>query len=288
MNLAITGSNGFLGKYLVNEIRIKNPEIEIQSIDIDSGVNILNTNDLKKITKFDCIVHLAAKSFIPDSFKNPVDFYYANTMGTLNMLELCRKYNAKMVFLSSYVYGMPDYIPIDENHPIKAYNPYGQSKLICESLCQGYNRDFNIPITIFRPFNIYGIGQNPSFLISSIFSQINSGKRIIKLKDPYPKRDFIYIDDVVSAIISSLNSGSIYNNIYNICSGQSYAIREVTEIIKSEFSENLEFQFDKNDIRKNEVNDTKGDNNRIKKELNWKPQFNLYEGIRDMFNKEKI
>ena len=77
---------------------------------------------------------------------------------------------------------------------------YSQSKLIGEDLCRSYQRDFNVPYIIFRPFNIYGYGQSNQFVISSIFDQINNGKKKIKIQNPYPKRDFIYIKDVVDSV----------------------------------------------------------------------------------------
>lgn len=287
MVVAITGGYGFIGKYLLDALNNKYSEIRIINIDLKEGIDVLNKNDLANIEKFDCVVHLAAKSYVPASFENPVDFYYTNVIGTLNILDLCRRNKSRMIFFSSYVYGMPEYIPVDENHPVKAFNPYGQSKLMGESLCQGYHRDFDIPIIIFRPFNVYGIGQNPNFVISSIFSQIINGGKIIRLKDPLPKRDFVYIYDVISAIISAIKFENISYDVFNICTGESYSISELTEIINNEFNNDLIFEFEENIQRKNEVYEIKGNNNKIKEILNWKSQFNLKAGIRDMVKKIK-
>src|ERR1035437_437628 len=182
-NIAVTGSSGFIGRHLVNTLISNN--FNVIELDIDKGFNLLKEENIQRIPKFDVIVHLAAKSFVPLALKNPWEFYYHNFNITLNVLELARKNNAKVILFSSYLYGEPEYLPIDEIHPLNPHNPYGHSKLICEKLCKGYNKDFKVPIIIFRPFNIYGPGQNNNFLIPSIIEQLKGGE--ISLKDPRPK-----------------------------------------------------------------------------------------------------
>ena len=91
-----------------------------------------------------------------------------------------------MIYLSSYVYGSPDYLPIDEAHPVKAFNPYAQSKVICEQICKGYSRDFKVPVIVFRPFNIYGPGQNEDFLIPKMIRHAKHGR--IEIRDARQER----------------------------------------------------------------------------------------------------
>ena len=202
MRIVITGSSGFIGTRLVP--RLKQAGHDVVSIDIRDGIDITNWDQIQGIASFDLLIHLAALTFVPDSYLNPRKMYLLNVLGTLNMLQLCHKNKAKMIFTSSYVYGVPKYMPIDEEHPIVAFNPYSQSKLIGEQLCSAYNRDFGIPIIIFRPFNLYGLGQNENFLISLIIKQLKE-KREVLLKDPRPKRDFIHVDDVVNAYCKAVD-----------------------------------------------------------------------------------
>ncbi len=273
MKIAVTGSSGFIGKNLVKRLKIEN--YEIIEIDFDKGFNLLDINSLNKIPKYDLVIHLAAKTFVPSSFTNPGEFYNNNILATLNILELTRKFGARFVYLSSYVYGEPKYLPIDENHPFKAHNPYSQSKLICEKLCEGYNRDFQVPITIFRPFNVYGFEQNTSFLIPSILEQYKTG--VIELKDPRPKRDFVYISDVVDAIIAGLKINNSFS-IYNIGYGNSYSIQEIIDIILKYTKNNIIVKFT-NEFRNEEVLNTVADISKIKKDLNWSPKISLEDGI---------
>ena len=96
------------------------------------------------------------------------------------MLELARQWKVPFIFASSYVYGPPDYLPIDEKHPVKAVNPYMASKALCEDLCKSYARSFDIPVTIIRPFNIYGPGQPDHFLIPKIVKGVSRQRELTR------------------------------------------------------------------------------------------------------------
>ncbi|MDG1901166.1 MAG: NAD-dependent epimerase/dehydratase family protein [Bacteroidales bacterium] len=274
MKVAITGSRGFVGKVLVQELLKQN--VQIIEIDFETGYDLLDWESLGKIEPFDALVHLAAKSFVPDSFKNPASFYENNIVGTLNALELCRKHKAKMIYTSSYVYGTPEYLPIDEIHTTVAFNPYAQSKLIGEDLCKAYNRDFGIPIVVLRPFNIFGKGQSNNFLIPLIINQASQGK--VYLKDSRPKRDFIFIDDVVNAYVKSINIDITNFEVFNIGSGKSTSIAELVAIISKHYKTPIDISFSE-EQRKNEVLDTIANISKAKELLNWEPTVSLFDGI---------
>jgi len=279
MKVLITGSSGFIGSYLIK--RLEELKFDLIFIDIANGIDICNWEQVKNITKVDIIIHLANLSFVPASYQQPKKFYEINYIGTLNMLELCRINGARMIYFSSYMYGNPQYQPIDENHPVQAYNPYSQTKVICESLCEGYNRDFEVPVTIFRPFNIYGKGQNSDFLIPSIIAQAKTGKIVIK--DERPKRDYIHVTDVVEAIVCALKSKLNTSNtqMYNLGTGISYSVREIVDSVRSLYNNKIEYNCS-NEIRQNEVLDTIADISKIKKDLKWMPKVTLSEGLKSM------
>ena len=102
MNVAITGSSGFIGKNIVNSIKQNFPNDKLILIDQVNGVDILNIKELETIEKFDIMIHLAAKSYVPESFSKPYDYYYTNAVGTLNILEMCKRFNAKLIYLRMY------------------------------------------------------------------------------------------------------------------------------------------------------------------------------------------
>lgn len=278
MKTVVTGSSGFVGKRLVQ--RLASVGHKVISLDITEGVDLSHWKQIAEIPAFDCAFHLAARTFVPDSFNNPLDFYFANVVSTLNMLELCRRHKARFVYASSYVYGPPQYLPIDEKHPVVAHNPYAQTKLIGEDLCRAYWRDFAVSSCIVRPFNIYGPEQNGCFLIPSIIQQARQGK--IVLKDPRPRRDFIYIDDAVDAYIACLSFCEPGVAIFNIGSGQSFSVEDVVRAVAEPLGcDNITFL---NEYRLNEVLDTVADIAKARKAISWIPKVSFEEGIQHCIN----
>jgi UDP-glucose 4-epimerase len=267
MNIIVTGSHGFIGKKLVQ--RLIELEHTIISIDLENGYDITKWESIASIKDFDIVIHLAAISYVPKSYRIPREMFEVNIEGTLNMLELCRINNSRFVFTSSYVYGKPHYLPIDEKHPTESFNPYCQSKLIGEDLCKCYNKDFGVPVIIFRPFNIYGPGQSEEFLIPFILKQIDEGKQI-KLLDSRPKRDFVHVDDVVSAYCKAINFDTSDFEIFNIGSGESYSVKEIAEILASRSGKKIRIEFS-NESRNNEILDSVADINKAKKLIKWYP-----------------
>lgn len=278
MRIAVTGSKGFIGKKLVVSL-IKNG-YEVIEISRSKGFDICEWKSVKNINSCDVIIHLAAKTFVPNSFDDPRTFYEVNTTATINALELSRLWKAKIIYMSSYFYGTPRYIPVDENHPINPHNPYAQSKLISEELCKGYHRDFDVAVTTFRLFNIYGPGQNESFLIPEILKQIESGKVI--LKDPRPKRDYIHVDDVISAIIRTVEIQLEGFNIFNLGTGSSSSVESLVEILMKISPNKFNVEYT-HEYRKGEVLDSVADTRKLKAEIGWENEIDLAEGLKSFF-----
>jgi len=279
MKIIVTGYSGFIGSYLTKKLQQNKHELIL--LDISGGVDICEWNQVRDFGNIDLIIHLANLSYVPASYSDPLRFYKTNFSGTLNMLELCRLNKARMIFFSSYVYGHPQYQPIDENHPVKAFNPYAQTKVICESLCEGYNRDFDVPVTVFRPFNIYGTGQHPDFLIPTIIRQAIEGK--IEIKDDRPKRDYIHVEDVVEAVITVAAKQQKGYHVYNLGCGVSYSVKELVDKVSSLFDHQINYSC-KNEFRPNEVMDTVADIRKIRDELGWSPRIGMEEGIKKIIN----
>lgn len=268
----ITGANGFIGsilskrleeadKFIINRFDINDGDIA--SYDF-SGYNVQH------------VCHLAARTFVPQSTKEPYEFYKVNLLGTINMLEYCRKHDASMTFISTYMYGTPLYLPIDENHPRKAHSVYNHTKFLAEEACAFYHEHFDVSVTILRLFNVYGAGQSGDFLVPSIIHQALSGNRI-EVMDLTPRRDFVYIDDVVDAIcLTIMNEGF---NIYNVGSGVSFTVQDAIDNVCSAIGETIQV-IEKKQPRKNEVFNVVADISKIKSELDWSPSITFSEGIR--------
>ena len=129
------------------------------------------------------------------------DTYYTNLLGTLNLLEFARqKKVTKFINISTYVYGKPQYLPIDEKHPVDPHSPYNKSKLLAEQLCQFYSHDFDIDIVTLRPFYLYGSCPRPNSFIYCILEQIMKKNGKVTLSGESTKRDFLFIDDFLNLI----------------------------------------------------------------------------------------
>jgi len=271
----ITGSKGFVGRRLVERWRAEH--WAVSEWDRTGGHDVTDWNDVKAVAPFEVAVHLAARTFIPGSYADPREYYRVNVLGTLNALELCRLHRARMVFVSAYVYGAPQYLPVDERHPVQATNPYTQSKLLGEELCRAYHRDFGVPSTILRIFNIYGPDQTGDFLIPSILRQLQTGR--ISLQDPTPKRDFVHVDDVVEACVRAASYTTGGADCFNIGSGVSISVQNLVEMLVACSGQPVTVEFTGRK-REREIPDTRCDFGKARKLLGWEPRIRLEDGIR--------
>ncbi|CAM4197807.1 NAD(P)-dependent oxidoreductase [Cytophagaceae bacterium 50C-KIRBA] len=280
--ILVSGSLGFIGKNLCQALSKGNNQVfEIPS---SNEFDLCDNTKVEELPEVDVIIHLAAKSYIPESFSNPRFFYQNNVVSTLNLLEKSRKDKAKFILLSTYVYGNPQYLPIDENHQRNPLNPYTQSKVICEDLCQAYSRDFGLNSIILRPYNVYGPGQLSSFLIPSIINQLENEE--IFLQDSRPKRDYVFIDDLVEAILLSIEVEKEGCNVYNVGSGSSYSVSEIVDMLVQISKSTAKIRF-ANIERKGEVLNTVADIKKARIELGWKPLVDIQEGLMRTFNSAK-
>lgn len=283
MRIAVAGSDGFVGKNVCKQLEAKGHDII--RIDIARGLDLCDNTIIEKIEPVECFIHLANLVYVPGSYEAPETYYRINYLTTLNALEICRKYNARMVYASSYIYGTPQYLPVDENHPICPFNPYAQTKVICEKLCEGYRRDFGLRISILRPFNIYGIGQKGNLLLPEIIRQLKVGKSIIELKASSPRRDYINVVDVAGAFMACIEDTNEFN-VYNVCSGISVSVKELTELINKHLSNKVQFVFTEVS-RPNEVNESRGSCEKLES-IGWKQTINLEDGIKALLESENL
>ncbi len=283
MRIVVAGSDGFVGRNVCEQLEAKGHEVI--RIDITRGYDLCDNAIIDKIEPIDCFIHLANLVYVPGSYTDPGKYYRVNYLTTLNALEICRKYKARLVYASSYIYGPPQYLPVDENHPICPFNPYAQTKVICEILCEGYHRDFGVKVSILRPFNIYGVGQKGKLLIPEIIGQIKVGKERIELKASSPRRDFINVVDVAGAFVACTEDNNDYN-VYNVCSGSSVSVRELTEVINKHLVKKVQFFFSE-EARPNEVDESRGSCENLES-IGWKRTLTFDEGIRILLQSENL
>lgn len=267
-HILVTGSRGFLGHKLIQAL----PELDMTPFDImDGDAATFNFS----VFNAQHIVHLAARTSVEESWNIPADYYRTNILGTLNVLEHCRSSGASMTYVSTYIYGKPQYLPIDEQHPVSPHSAYNHSKYMAEDICRFYAENFGVPVTVLRLFNLYGPGQGDTFIIPTIVKQALESERI-ELMDLLPKRDYIYIDDAVEALRLSTQCKGY--NLYNVGSGCSVSVAELCEIVQ-ECTGTNKLVISKGEARKNEVMDVVADFSKINRELAWEPRVPLREGI---------
>tara|TARA_R100001143_G_C3361083_1_gene135894 strand:- start:18207 stop:19046 length:840 start_codon:yes stop_codon:yes gene_type:complete len=279
MNVAVTGSSGFIGSHLLP--KLKKEGHTVTEISRTRNLDITNWEKVKDLKPCEIIVHLAAKTFVPDSFNNPAEFYKTNYIATLHSLELARKWNARVIYMSSYFYGPPQYLPVDEKHILNPHNPYAQSKMQSEQLCGAYFRDFGIQCISFRLFNIYGKGQTGYFLIPEILEKIKNGGTVT-LADPRPKRDFIHVNDAVNAIILATNKLNIGFEVFNLGTGVATSVEELVSIIYDRSPIKFKVKFT-NKYRKGEILESIACIDKIRNNLNWNPKIDIKKGIEYLF-----
>lgn len=277
MRIAVTGANGFIGKNLVSTLKSKG--FDVLEISRSKGIDLKNWNEVKDLAPCDHIIHLAARTFVPDSFDNPREFYLDNHSLTVHALELARKWKARFTYMSSYLYGPPQYIPVDEKHSVNPHNPYAQTKHLSEELCQAYARDFGIDVLSFRLFNIYGPGQIGSFLIPEVIEKLQANPSI-QLKDPRPKRDYVYVKDVVAAILAGLEAEFSGFEALNLGTGSSTSVEDLLQHFVELMEGDIQVSYS-HEYRKGEVLDSVADLTRLKQVLNFSPQTSLKEGLRE-------
>jgi len=270
--ILVTGATGFLGRHLVAALESRGLAVrQHSSPDGDIANCSLPMEDVGQV------FHLAARSYVPDSWQDPRGFYQTNLMGTVNVLEHCRRSQASLTLLSSYVYGQPRRLPIAEDHPLSAANPYSHSKILAEEAARFYEQSFGLTLVIVRPFNIYGPGQRGSFLIPKIVRQVlDASVEVVRVQDLRPRRDYLYVEDAVAFLVALL--GSNIRGVFNIGSGRSASVEEVIQLV------NLAAGVSKpvasaGEERPGEIMDVVADTARAAAELNWRPSTSLADGI---------
>ena len=270
--ILVTGATGFLGRHLVEALEVRGHEVRPHS---SSQGDIAHCR--LPIEGAHHVFHLAAKSFVPESWANPQGFYDVNVMGTVNVLEHCRRHRTPLTLISSYVYGHPRCLPVSEDHPLAAINPYAHTKILAEDLARFYELYYGVRAVIVRPFNLYGPGQSPLFLIPNIVKQtLDPSASVIRVKDLRPRRDYLYVTDAVELLLATLKEE--VKGVYNLGSGESFSVGDVAELARRAAGTDKPIVSD-DQPRPQEVMDVRADISRAAAELGWRPSTSLASGI---------
>lgn len=267
MKIGVTGSTGFLGTHLCERLMKDGHQV----IGFDSrNLDIRNKVTLPTV---DVVFHLASNPRVFWARKNTVEDFKINALGTVNVLEAMRKADIKKIIYVSSILVYENLAKAKEKDRV-GYNvvsgPYGISKLVGEYYVRQYSDYYGMDYVVLRPSAIYGPGmkKNPVFDIMSGFI----GNKTIKLFDHIDSEyDFIYVKDLVSALVQSL----LWNKqTVNVCDGRGKRLKEVYDIIKRVFNKEVVIEFEQIKLR------IVGNNSKIKR-LGWRQIYNLEDGLRE-------
>jgi nucleoside-diphosphate-sugar epimerase len=272
----VTGGSGFVGRRLIQFLREEGAEVDAP----ERGIMDVSAGPLPDFSA-DCVIHLAGRTYVPASWSEPADFYRVNVLGTVNVLEYCRRTQARLIYVSGYCYGSPEALPIPETAPLKPNNPYAFSKAAAEGACHFFTECLQTSVMIARPFNIYGPGQPTHFLIPRLVEQaISPAIDAIVVEDDTPKRDYVHLDDVVGAI-GSLRRHFKPGATFNIGSGASYSVAEVAAIV-CRAADVKKPVVSRGNQRPNDIPDVIADITAIWNTTGWSPSISLQNGLSEL------
>jgi nucleoside-diphosphate-sugar epimerase len=272
--ILVTGGDGFVGSHLVRKLEMLGAEVTVASKNKAGRgrfISIDVTSPPLDFGKYHAVFHLAGIADPRACEEKPEQAFLVNSYGSLNVMEACRRGGVERMLLSSsaHVYGIPQYTPIDEKHPVKPVSAYGRSKVAAEQICKAYGA------TILRFFNIYGEEQRGDYLIPTIISNLE--EESITLRNLDSRRDFVYVDDVVDAMLLAVDHP---NECFNIGSGSGCSPQEIAELLfkisgKKPRLASLN--------RPDSVPVLVADIGKARKELGWEPKVKLEEGLKRVY-----
>jgi len=300
----VTGSDGFIGSHLLE--RLVGLGANVRALVLYNSFNTwgwLDTIDREKMKNveviagdirdphyvqemvkgIDIVFHLASLIAIPYSYHSPDSYLETNIKGTLNLLQAARNHPVEQIIhtSTSEVYGTAQFVPITEEHPLVGQSPYAASKIAADQFAVSFNRSFDIPVTIVRPFNTYGPRQSARAIIPTVISQALAGKKAISIGNLRPTRDFTFVSDTVEGFIKAAEHEESVGKTLNLGSNSEISIDALVEKIRNLMSNSFEIVVDKGRLRpeKSEVDRLWSDNSKAKTILKWAPTISLERGL---------
>jgi GDP-4-dehydro-6-deoxy-D-mannose reductase len=290
MKLLLTGSDGFVGTVL------KRCRPCIPLTDEAGNVDLRDADRLRRAVARsapDAVVHLAAQSFVPQSFAHPRETYDINFLGTLNLLEALKAagFTGRFLYVGSgdsYGVVAPDELPIDEAHPLRPRSPYAVSKAAAEALCYQWSQSEAFAIVMTRSFNHIGPGQSERFVVSDFARQaveIRKGTRkaVIRTGDIDVTRDFTDVRDAVQAYLLLLERGA-GGEVYNVCSGSEQSIRDLLTRLLQLAGVEAAVERDHARLRPSEQRRICGSPRKLERDTGWTRQYSLDASLADILN----
>lgn len=309
MRLLITGITGFVGSHMAEYALAHGAEVfgssrwrsrteniehlrsQIKLIECDLR-DLASVRGLLEATEPTHVVHLAAQSFVGASWQTPAETLSTNIISQVNLLEGIRRFTIAprvLVVGSSEEYGFvcPDELPIRETNPLRPLSPYAVSKVAQDMMGYQYFMSYGLPIIRTRAFNHEGPRRGEVFVTSNFAKQvaeIEAGMRepMMSVGDLTPRRDFSDVRDVVRGYWLLLERGEP-GEVYNLCSGRSWAIQQVLEfLLEQSRVKRIAVETDPARLRPSDVMILEGDSSKIRKATGWEVEIPFERTLKDL------
>ncbi len=310
MRALVTGVTGFTGSHMaeyliacghevIGTVRGRSRQTEfIEKIKTDITLlecDLTDTNSVSQTLEEaapDVIFHLAAQSFVPTSWRAPQETINTNVIGTLNLLESIRRSKIDTVIQiagSSEEYGLvlPGETPIKETNQLRPLSPYAVSKVAQDLLGYQYNKSYGIKVVRTRAFNIVGPRSAEKIVTAAFARQIaeieNDATPIIHVGNLDSYRDFTDVRDIVRAYVMAVDKCE-YGEAYNICSGKTWKIRDVLNMLLSMSSKKIEIKEDPARMRPSDIQILLGDYTKFSNKTGWEPEIPFEQSMKDVMD----
>ncbi len=309
MTVLVTGGAGFIGGHLSEafvgegydvvaldcfdpyyDLGIKEHNVEAAreaAEEADSGEYELVDGDIRDddlvdslVSDADNVYHQAAQAGVRTSVENPRKVNSINVSGTLNVLESSRRHDVERVVLasSSSVYGKPEYLPYDEDHPRNPVSPYGVSKVAGEEYARVYNELHDLPVVSLRYFTVYGPRMRPNMAFTNFVSRCLHSEPPVVYGDGTQTRDFTYVNDAVEANLTLLDTDAADGEVLNVGSTDNIEIIELARTIRDEIDPSLDIEFDER--FEADAEHTHADVSKAEQLIGYEPTTSIEEGAR--------
>jgi UDP-glucuronate 4-epimerase len=306
-NVLVTGGAGFIGSHLVGRLLaegawrvsviddfndfydpevkrrnvgpyVRRDDFKLQEADIRDRAAL---GEVFKGTRFDCVVHLAARAGVRPSLSEPVLYAETNINGTLNLLELAREHDVRQFVFgsSSSVYGENEKVPFAEEDKVNApISPYAATKAAGELLCHTYSHLFGLRCVALRFFTVYGARQRPDLAIHKFARLISAGRPIPVFGDGTTRRDYTYVDDIIAGVRAAMEYEASDYEVFNLGESRTVELRELIELLEKELGR--EAVIDRQPTQPGDVPQTFADISKARRLLGYDPRTPIEEGIR--------
>src|SRR5689334_3219674 len=306
-NVLITGGAGFIGSHLIARLlsegawrvhvvddfndfydpsvkrrnvepHIGREEFKLYEADIRDRAAL---EEIFKATRFDVIVHLAARAGVRPSLTEPVLYAETNINGTLNLLELARAHDVRQFVFgsSSSVYGENEKVPFAEEDKVsEPISPYAATKAAGELLCHTYSHLFGLRCIALRFFTVYGARQRPDLAIHKFARLISKGQPIPVFGDGTTRRDYTFVDDIIAGVRAAMDYEASDYEVFNLGESRTVEHRELIQLLEKELGR--EAVIDRKPLQPGDVPQTFADISKARRLLGYDPRTPIEEGIR--------